>query len=210
MPVGRHDRGAWRRAINTEPFDTAPTGGCARIISFSPTYDIFTIQRPNEDNQENTVIVGVDMPFFSVGYVWIDGIHPVKWDGVGTVAMGDRLGSKSGSWEFQKCDGGFYLVRAYLAAQTLPFATWTGLGLSEVFLCQLVDDGGTQVLKKYDPSTGTTSDFTIDISEVYESVTHNALNSVSYPNDTIFVVYRDAGSRHYFVHPFYFYRPYSV
>jgi hypothetical protein len=181
---------------------SGPIGGFGEITGYEDSSGAQLITRPTGDNKQNVVIIKNAIAPGGYGIGSESATDYITTTGA-ALAIGDRVGSKSGQWEGEKAAGGSHLVTAISSGGEV-FAAKQG-GSGGVHFCQIISG----VLKKRDPHTGALATFEKSLTEVYEGVTGNTLAAANYPDLTFLVVYVDS-SGIYFAHPFAAWRPYSV
>jgi len=199
--------GKGRVAIKNTHATNALAGGMAqRTGDVEPTTGAIEVTRPSVDDSENVVILETEVPAGEYGIASESSSSYIAHTGAGPV-VGDTLGSKTDQWEAEVSGNGSHLVGS-VDDDGNALGVSVGGGGGGADFCQIVDVGGTQVLKKFKPSDGTLTDFKKDITEVYEAYSNKTLDLANYPDDTFLVVIQD-GSGEYFAHPFAQYKEYS-
>jgi len=83
-----------------------PARSVAKISSYSMSSRKFTIVKPNADNLSLAYLCFVPelIPAGGTGYAYLNGVAVIDYSG--SVSPGDKVGTKSGSWEVQQSDAG--------------------------------------------------------------------------------------------------------
>jgi len=187
---------------------SAPAGSFAERVDVEASTGVIEVTRPTEDNVENVVILRDAIEADGYGIAYEAGSSYVAHTG-DTPAVGGKVGSVKDQWTGEESATGTHVVGA-LDADSNVIGFYGGVG-GQVHFCQIVDEAGTQVLKKVDPTDPeSTEDFDVGMDEVYEGITGDTLDSlaISYPDDTFLIIYEDSSGT-YFVHPFTQMRPFQ-
>jgi hypothetical protein len=106
----------------------APFGGIAEVVG-ADSDDTLQFVQPTGDDEENVLLIAnFDIRANGYGFGWESEAHTVLWNGAAP-AVGDRLGSQTGSWYGAESSDGTFLLRAVRGGTALGFFTKPEVGV---------------------------------------------------------------------------------